>query len=343
MRPKGLFALPPENFELIYGKTLREEIQSLVDVDPQPHTPPAWCNNPALLADVEVLFSGWGGPCVDESFLAMAPKLKVVFYGAGSLQGTATPAAWEKGVRFTSAYAANGVPVAEFTLAAIIFGLKHVWPLATEIKRLQTYPSRSKPMPGCYGTTVGIISMGVIARHLCRLLANFDFQRVAYDPFLAESEAAALGVKKVSLTDLFAHSDVVTLHTPWLAETEGMITKTHLMAMKPGSTFINTSRGAIVNEADLIAVATQRSDVQFFLDVTQREPPASGSPLYHLPNVILTPHIAGSMHQECQRMGRYMVDELRRWLAGQPLQWEITPQIAAHSSHRPPSMDSPSP
>ena len=335
-RPHGLFALPSANFDLIYGEALCREIQSLADIAPRPYGPEVWQKDTSLLAPVEVLFSGWGGPRIDAAFLAAAPKLKVVFYGSGSLQGTATPAAWNAGIRFTSAYAANGQPVAEFTLAAIIFGLKQVWPLTLDIKRAGAYPSR-KTIPGCYDTTVGIISMGVIARHLCRLLKAFDMRQIVYDPFLSPAEAAELGVRQVSLPELFAQSDVVTLHTPWLPETENMITREHLAAMKSGSTFINTARGAVVDEADLLAVATDRPDIQFFLDVTHPEPPVAGSPLYTLPNVILTPHIAGSIDGECRRMGRYMVDELRRWIAGQPLQWEITAKNAAHSSHRPPA------
>ena len=335
-RPYGLFALPAANVDLIYGEALCREIQSMVVMPPHAYAPEVLEKDPSVLAPVEVLFSGWGGPRIDAAFLAAAPKLKVVFYGAGSLQGTATPAAWKAGIRFTSAYAANGQPVAEFTLAAIIFGLKQVWPLAMDIKRAGAYPSRTT-MAGGYGTTVGIVSMGVIARYLCRLLDRFDMHRLVYDPFLSPAEAADLRVRQVSLTELFSQSDVVTLHTPWLPETENMITREHLAAMKPGSTFINTARGAVVNESDLLAVATARPDIQFFLDVTHPYPPLPGSPLYALPNVILTPHIAGSMAGECRRMGRCMVDELRRWMAGEPLQWEITPKIAAHSSHRPPA------
>lgn len=307
----------------------------MVNTAPHPYAPDSLRQNPELLAPVEVIFSGWGGPCIDAAFLSAAPNLKVVFYGAGSLRGTATPAAWNAGIRFTSAYAANGQPVAEFTLAAIIFGLKNVWPLALRIKQTGAYPSGNL-IPGCYGSTVGIISMGVIARQLCRLLDGFDMNRIAYDPFLSAADAAQLRVRQVSLAEIFSQSDVVTLHTPWLPETEKMITREHLAAMKPGSTFINTARGAVVDESDLLAVASARPDIQFFLDVTHPEPPVPGSPLYALPNVVLTPHIAGSMQGECRRMGRYMVDELRRWIVGQPMQWEITPSMAVHSSHRPP-------
>ncbi len=114
-----------------------------------------------------------------------------------------------------------------------------------------------------------------------------------------------------------------------------MVTGAHLSSMKPGATFLNTARGAIVREEEMIDVARTRPDLQFILDVTHPEPPTPGSPLFTLPNVIVTPHIAGSMDNECRRMGRAMVDELRRYLAGEPLRWEVTPQLAARSSHRP--------
>lgn len=97
-----------------------------------------------------------------------------------------------------------------------------------------------------------------------------------------------------------------------------------ILIMLLGSTFINTSRGAVVEEEEMIEVLRHRADLYAVLDVTFPEPPVSGSLLYDLPNVILTPHIAGSLYNECRRMGSYMLDELRRYLAGDKLLWEIT-------------------
>lgn len=108
-----------------------------------------------------------------------------------------------------------------------------------------------------------------------------------------------------------------------------MLGREHFAAMKPGATFLNTARGAIVREAELIEVLRARPDLLAVLDVTYPEPPVPGSPFYTLPNVILTPHIAGSLDQECQRMGQIVVDELKRFLAGEPLQWAISQQQAA--------------
>ena len=99
--------------------------------------------------------------------------------------------------------------------------------------------------------------------------------------------------------------------------------------MKPNATFINTARGAVVREAEMIETLRHRPDLQAVLDVCDPEPPAPDSPLLTLPNVVLTPHIAGSMGTECRRLGRCMVDEVRRYLAGEPLHWQITEADAA--------------
>jgi phosphoglycerate dehydrogenase-like enzyme len=98
--------------------------------------------------------------------------------------------------------------------------------------------------------------------------------------------------------------------------------------MKPGASFINTARGAVVNEADLIAVLRERPDLFALLDVTWPEPPVEGSPLYELPNIVLTPHVAGSMNGECHRMARVMIDELDRWQRGEPLHFHVSREYA---------------
>jgi len=170
---------------------------------------------------------------------------------------------------------------------------------------------------------VGIISLGMVGRRVCSLLKSFELNVLAYDPFASESDAAELGVELVSLDDIFRRCEVVSLHTPWLKETEGMITGRHLRLMKQGATFINTARGAVVREGEMIDVLREKPDLFAVLDVTHPEPPAAGSPLYSMENVVLTPHMAGSMGAECRRQGRCMADELRRYLAGEPLKYGI--------------------
>jgi phosphoglycerate dehydrogenase-like enzyme len=133
-----------------------------------------------------------------------------------------------------------------------------------------------------------------------------------------------MGARKVELSELFETSDVVTLHSPWLKETEGMITGELLSSLKPNATFINTSRGALVREKELINVLGKRPDIMAILDVTHPEPPVIGSPLYRLDNVVLTPHIAGAMGDEVLRLADLAIEEFACWIAGRPLRYAIT-------------------
>ena len=326
--PKALYLLDSGAFEKIYGEEERAAVAGLADVYAPLQTGDSVAKNPGVLAEAEVILSGWGAPAMDGAFLAAAPNLRVVFYGAGSIRRVATPAFWERGLRITSAYAANAVPVSEYALAAILFSLKRGWHFAFSARREKALP-RQGQVPGAYGSTVGLVSLGMVGRLVRERLRPFDLRVVAYDPFVTPEEAHVLGVDLMSLEDLFASSDVVSLHVPLLPETEGMILGSHLASMKRNATLINTSRGAVVREGEMVEVLGERPDLWAVLDVTHPEPPEPDSRLYDLPNVVLTPHIAGSLGSECRRMGRLVVDELRRYVAGEPLEYEITRDRAA--------------
>lgn len=325
---KGLFILSADSYGKIYGGGIAEEIGRLVDIYVQPQTPKSIKADLSMLRDADVIFSGWGGPLMDEEFLSAAANLKAVFYGAGTIKYIVTEAFWERGIVITSAYAANAIPVSEYTVSQILFCLKRGWYFALATKRDRKYPPLEN-IPGAYGSTVGIISLGAIGKRVCKLLDAFDLKLIAYDPFADDELASQLGVELCSLDDIFRYSDVVSLHTPLLKETVGMIKGEHFAAMKPYASFINTARGAIVREDEMIEVLRRRSDITAVLDVTSPEPPREDSALYTLPNVVLTPHIAGSMGRECRRMGEYVLEELKRWLAGEPLKWQITREKAA--------------
>lgn len=336
-RQRGLYILDPNAFGLIYGPDEQRDIAAQVDIIAPPLSTSDALGRPDLLGDADVIFSGWKGPLLDEKFFELAPKLKAVFYGAGTMGYILTPAVWERGIVVTSALEANAVPVAEYTLAVILLSLKHFWSLSRQMKAVHSLPDRNGT-PGAYGSTVGLVSLGAIARNLLKLLKPFDLNVLVYDPFLSATEAASLGVERVSLEEIFRRSDVVSLHTPVFPETVGMITGRHIASMKLGATFINTARGELVREAEMIQVLCDRPDLQAVLDVTFPEPSAADSPLYKLENVVLTPHIAGSAGKECRRMGRYMVEELNRYLAGKPLKYALTWQSVMRTSHRPMKM-----
>jgi len=327
---KGLYILDAGSYEMIYGPAEREDIAKHVDIYAPLQNSNVAKENPDVLLDAEVIFSGWGGPHIDEEFLALAPNLKAVFYGAGSVKGIVSEAFWKRGVLITSAYGANAVPVAEYALSQIIWCLKRGWQFALAMKRLHKPPPREEVL-GAYQRTVGIISLGMVGRKLCELLKAFDLHVLAYDPTVSQDDVADLGIELCSLDDIFHRSDVVSLHAPWLKETEGMITGAHFESMKHKAGFINTSRGAIVRESEMIEVLKKRPDLFAVLDVTYPEPPDPASPLFTMENVIITPHIAGSMNRECRRMGRAMYEELLRYLAGEPLKYGMTREKVAIS------------
>lgn len=325
---QAIYLLNPDAYAKIYGPDERRDIAHMVDVAASLQTAASIADDPSVLADVDVILSGWGMAVLDAALLAAAPKLKAVFYGAGSIRYFTTDAMWDRGIVVTSAYAANAVPVAEFTVAAIVMSMKRVWYFSQAVRAARTFAVRSA-VPGMYGSTVGLIGLGTIGRMAAGRLGGFDVKVIAYDPYVDAAAAAELGVELCGLDELFARADVVSLHAPWLPQTVGMITGAHMASMREGTTFINTARGAIVREEEMIAVLQQRPDLFAVLDVTYPEPPAADSPLYSLPNVVLTPHIAGSLDHECRRMGRTMVEELARFRKGEPLQWAVNRTQAA--------------
>jgi len=272
--------------------------------------------------EVEMIFSSWGMVPMDDAFFRRFPKLKVVFYGAGTVRGFVTDAFWRRKIRLTNAASANAVPVSEYTISQILFALKHGWQQALYIRKHKKFPDRYL-LPGAYQSTVGLISLGMIGRLVAKKLQQFDLNVVAYDPYITPEEGAKLKVKLMSLEEVFSVSDVVSCHAPVLKETEKMIQRRHFESMKPGATFINTARGALVHEDEMIHVLKKRPDLFALLDVTEPMPPVEGSPLYTMPNIMLTPHIAGCLGHECRRMGKLMVEELDRYLDGKPLRYEI--------------------
>ena len=318
----GLYILDESTRASVYGPEQHRAIEQHVEWVGPAQTRETIQEQPRLLRDVEVIFSGWTPPAFDDAFLDRSPRLRAIFYAAGAMNASA---AGRRGIVVTTAHQANSKPVAEYTLATILFSLKHGWRLAREARDHRTYKATDRDsVPGTFGTTVGLVGMGAVSRLLLPLLKPFDLNVVAYDPALSSSEAARLGVERVGLAEVFDRSHVVSLHAAQNPETRGLIGLKHFALMREGATFINTARGGIVRESDLIAVAARRPDLQFILDVTDPvEPPVRESPLYTLPNVVLTPHLAGSAGGECRRLGECMVEELRRYVRGEPLRWAV--------------------
>ncbi len=331
MKKHAVYALSEKAFNQIYGPDQRCQIEAMVDVDAPLRTREVLRRDPSALQRAQIVFGGWGSPLFDAALLAHAPRLEAVFYGAGSIRGVVGDAFWERDLVITSSYAANGVPVAEYTEAMVVLALKQALRQMLRARTDCAWHREEAAMQGTYGSTVGLVSLGMIGRLVAERLRRHDLRVLAYDPLLsqAQADAAGLNVRMTSLEALFEQSDVVSLHVPKLPTTLGLITQTLMSSMKPHATLINTARGAVLDEPGLCRVLERRPDLFAVLDVTDPEPPAADSPLYRLPNVVLTPHVAGSMGAECRRMGQLAVDECRRFLEGRPLQWRIGREQAA--------------
>jgi len=313
----------PGVLQQVWTTASLQKLDGILDLHHEVITTSELAKHRELLTDVEVILSTWSMPVLTEEELDYLPNLKVLFYAAGSVKNFALPLL-ARNITVVSAWAANAVPVAEFTLAQVFFALKSGWQHHRHFRANQgPHGWTQLSLTGAYGATVGLVSLGMVGRRVIELLHPFDLNILVNDPYASQSLALELNVELTTLARVFTDSDVVSLHAPLLPETIGLITGEHLASMRPNATFINTARGKIVREQELIEVMRARPDLTAVLDVTCDEPPLNNSGLYDLPNVVLTPHIAGSKGNEVQRMADLMVEECLAWHGGRDLRYAV--------------------
>ncbi|MER7170196.1 hydroxyacid dehydrogenase [Streptomyces mesophilus] len=310
----------PEVAEQVFPPDLRARLDSLLDLRPGPVvTDYATPEAVAALNRAEVLITGWGCPPLDERTLDAAPRLRAVIHAAGSVrEAEISRAAWQRGITVSSAALANAWPVAQFTVSVILLAHKRAFALASSYRRdgFRAYPTSGDT--GNTGRTVGVVGASRIGRMVIDLLRAHAFRVLVADPYLRPSEAAGLGAELVDLDDLLTGSDTVTLHAPLLPATHHLIDDRRLGLLRDGAVLVNTARGAIVDtDALLKHCGTGRIDA--VLDVVEPEPLPPGHPLFSLPNVFITPHIAGALGREIRLLGEFAVRETERWLDGAPL------------------------
>nr|WP_277605331.1 hydroxyacid dehydrogenase [Glycomyces sp. L485] len=300
-------------------------LTAVLDIDPgavaerfdEPRTAEA-------LAETEVIVSGWGSPSLDAAAIEAAPSLHTVLHTAGTVKWL-SEAAWGRGIAVSSSAGANAVPVAEYTLASILMAGKGIFGLREDFRVKRSFVlGYIHPEVGNFGRVIGVIGASKIGRRVIELLQPFDFEILLADPFVDEAEAAKLGAELVGIDELVARADIVSVHAPSLPETVHLIDAERLAAMKAGAVVVNTARGSLVDTEALIA-ELREGRLSAVLDVTEPEPLPPESPLFDLPNVFLTPHVAGSQGNELARMGLRMVEEAERLAAGEPLAHRVDP------------------
>jgi phosphoglycerate dehydrogenase-like enzyme len=312
---------PPDLAEHLFGRDLESlKVPGATRLNGRPVSAFDDDESRAALARADVLITGWGAPALSDDHLNAAPNLKFVLHAGGQAGGLLPASARDRGIHVSNAGWVNAIPVAEFTLAMIILANKQTFTAQRLYRDRQGYIDRELEFPaaGNAGKTIGVIGASRIGRMVIERLGDLDVDVLVYDPYLSSADAATLGSRQVGLVELMASSDVVTLHPPLNSSTVHLIGATELSAMRDGTTLINTSRGLVIDQSALVT-ELRTGRIQAILDVTHPEVLPVNDELYALPNVFLTPHIAGSMGAEIRRMGNHIGSELERITRGEPL------------------------
>jgi phosphoglycerate dehydrogenase-like enzyme len=321
-RPDAVCAMSPEAAGLVLPGAVRDRLALQVRLAPDlvPAQPDAAFL--AALADVEILVSGWGCPRLTAGILSHAPRLRAVMHAAGTVKSLVSDALWERGIVVSSAADANAGPVTAHTLALVTLAARRT--LSTAAGYADGWPAFGS-RAGADGRTVGIVGASRIGRRVLAGLRQSDagYRVLLCDPYVTDAGARELGAERVELAELCARSAVVSVHAPLLPETVGLLDAGMLALIPDGGALINTARGAIV-DTDALTRECASGRLEAYLDVTEPEPLPAGHPLAAMPNVLLTPHIAGAQGSEVRRLGEYAVAEVERWVAGEPLLGEVT-------------------
>ncbi|MDQ1256458.1 MAG: Hydroxyacid dehydrogenase [Candidatus Hydrogenedentes bacterium] len=278
----------------------------------------------AVIAGTEIVITGWGTRPLTTAMLDTAPDLRLMCHSAGSIKHLVSETFQARGIRVCSAAAALAVGVAEFAFGLMLVSMKAAWQW-NDCTRQGVW-NREKALEWVrepYGATVGIVGASLVGREMIRLCKTLELAAILlYDPYVSEEQAKELGVERVELNELMRRSDVVSLHTPATEETRHIVNARNLALLRDRAIFINTARGMCVDEPALIR-ELESGRIMACIDVTDPEPPAPGSPLYTLPNCILTPHVAGAIKENTHRQGRLVADEIEAYVEGRPLKHEV--------------------
>ncbi|MFG3256149.1 hydroxyacid dehydrogenase [Streptomyces sp. NPDC048172] len=318
VRPRAALAMSPRAAEAVMTPDARGALGEVTDLSPTLLDDFRTDEARRTLADVEILVTGWGCPPLDEAALQRAPRLRAVAHTAGTVRGHVTEAAWRRGLAVSSAASANALPVAEYTVAMILLAGKRVLESADAYRTARARSDWLHPDPrrGNYRRTVGILSASLIGRRVIELLRPYDLTVLLHDPYVSEDEAERLGVGLVPLTELFGRSDVLSVHTPLLPATRGLVSRPLLAALRDDATLINTARGAVVDQ-DALTDELRAGRLRAVLDVTEPDELPPDHPLWECRNALITPHIAGSQGNELARLADLAIAEVRRWAAGE--------------------------
>ncbi|VXB09011.1 Phosphoglycerate dehydrogenase [Microbacterium sp. 8M] len=332
-RPSAVVVMTEESFREVFSADALARLQSAVEiVGPLPITGFATPASRDALRCARIMLTGWGAPRIDAAVLDLAPQLEAVVHTAGTVKTFLDAEAFRRGIRVSTAAAANATPVAEFTFAAIVFGLKRASRFAHQLRTTRRRRSVAGVPPlGTNGVTIGILGASRVGREVIRLVSRLQARILVCDPYLTAEGAERLGVEVVSLDEMCRQCDVLTLHAPSTPATRHIIGAPELALLHDGALVVNTARGALI-DTDALTAELLSGRLDAYLDVTEPEPLPHDSPLYTLPNVVLTPHIAGALGNEIHRLGDSAVREVEQYLGRGVLAHELRAEELAYTA-----------
>jgi len=258
---------------------------------------------------------------VTADLLKSAAQLKVVGRAGVGVDNIDLAAARERGVMVVNTPVSTSVAVAELTFALLLSLLRQI-PRADDSMKKGLWIKKELEGAELSGKSLGILGVGNIGAQVARRAAAFDMRVLGYDPLLDEKTIKARGAKPVKLEELYAQSDLVTLHLPLLPETRGMLNKAAFDKMKWGVYLVCAARGGVIDEDALLTALNSGQAAGAALDVFGKEPPGINALVTH-PNVVTTPHIGAQTAEAQTRAALDVAEEVLKALQGKPLRWQI--------------------
>lgn len=279
--------------------------------------------------DTDIYVTLWGSPRLDKEILEVAPNIKLLVHLAGTVVPFSSDAMWDKGIRAISGNNHFAESVAEGCIAYMMSALRGIPYFCTNMKENKKWKTFEETTGGLLNRTVGIVSLGTISKYLIEMLQPFGCKIKIYSRKPLDEKYTSRGMEQASLEEIFSTCDIISIHTAYNEHTRHMIGADLFKLIRPGALLLNTSRGAIFDEAALIE---ELKDGRFtaFLDVFEKEPPAEDNLLYTLPNVLMMPHMGGPTTDRYPHIVRDLFTEARDYVekGKRELKFEITQEAS---------------
>jgi D-3-phosphoglycerate dehydrogenase len=272
---------------------------------------------------------------IDAATIERAPRLKVIGKHGIGVDNVDVAAATRRGIHVVFTPGSNQEAVAEHTLLFMLMLARRVEPLAALSRAGRFEEGRNVP-PGLdlVGKTLGLIGMGRIGSRLAEICrAAFSMRIVAFDPYATAERARALGIELISsIEPILRESDFVSIHAPLTDQTRHIVDASRLRLMKPTAFLINCARGGLIDELALADALRDQTIAGAGIDVWAEEPPPADHPLLHLPNCVVTPHVAGGSIEARRETARMVAEETLRVLRGEAPRYSYNPELSAVSA-----------